>query len=418
MGWDARADLMAIARAALEAVDPFAVVPRLLPPRPKGRLVVVGAGKASARMALAAEQHYGAPLEGLVVTAYGHEEQTRLIPGAQARHPVPDEAGARAAARILDFARGLGEDDRLLVLLSGGGSALLALPAPGVSLEDKQAVTRALLQSGAPIAAINAVRRHLSQVKGGRLAAAAWPAETVTLAISDVPGDDPATIASGLTVADPSTLAEARETLSRYRIAVPERVRRALENPANETIKPGDLRLSRSRYCFAARPADALSAAGDAARARGYAVVSLGDRVEGEAQAVARDHAARIAALRQEGRAVALVSGGELTVTGAAGDAPGGRNREYLLALALGLKGLSGVAALAIDTDGIDGSKDAAGALIFPDTLARARARGLEPQALLNTHRSGEPFAALGDAVVTGPTRTNVGDLRVILFKP
>lgn len=418
LAWDARGQLLGICKASLSAVDPLKTVAKFLEPRPKGRLVVVGAGKASARMAIAVERAYGAPLEGLVVTRYGHGEALTLLELVEAGHPLSDEAGRDAARRILALAEQLGEKDRLLLLLSGGGSALLSLPVEHVPFEDQQAVSKALLQSGAPIGAINVVRKHLSRIKGGRLAAAAFPAETVTLAISDVPGDDPAVIASGPAAADSSTLADAKNVLRQFEIDVPQNVQRALDDSKNETLKPGDPRLSRSRYKIVAQARDALTAAENEARGLGYSVVNLGDRIEGEACAVAREHARLIENLSKEKRPVAVISGGELTVTGASGDTSGGRNREYALALAIALNGEANIAALALDSDGIDGTADAAGAFVLPDTLAKARAQGLDPQAMLSRHDSGAFFSSLGDALLTGPTRTNVGDLRVLLYRP
>lgn len=418
MGWDAEEDLRAIWEAALGAVDPSKMPARYFPPRPKGRLIAAGAGKGAGRMALAAEAHYGAALEGLVVTPPGYDQPTKHLRCLVASHPVPDDAGSRAAADILALVQDLGRDDLLLVLLSGGASALLALPAEGVSLADKQAVTRALLASGAAIDEINCVRKHLSRIKGGRLAAAAFPARTVTLAISDVPGDAPAVIGSGPTVADPTTLADARAVLEKYGIDAPAGVRTALEDLANESVKPGDPRIANAGYQIVARPADALEAGAAAARAAGYETTILGDALEGEARGVAREHAHRVAALARAGRKAALLSGGELTVTGAGEAAKGGRCREYLLALADTLGDQSEVAALAADTDGIDGTKDAAGAFLLPGDFARAQALGLDARAMLDAHRSGDYFAALGGALVTGPTGTNVGDFRVILVNP
>jgi hydroxypyruvate reductase len=418
LAWNPRHELMSICSAALKAVDPVNATAQILEPRPRGRLAVVGAGKASARMALAVESYYGAPLEGVIVTRYGHGEALKLLELVEAGHPVPDQSGYAAAGRILALAKSLGDGDRLLVLLSGGGSALLSLPAQGVPFKDKRAVSKALLESGAPIGEINIVRKHLSRIKAGRLAAAAFPAETVTLAISDVPGDDPAVIASGPTVADPSSLADAKAILKDYGIDVPQAVARALDDPKNESIKPGDPRLSRSRYHIVARPRDALAAVEVEARAQGYAVLNLGDRVEGEARAVAFEHARLAESHINNLRPIALISGGELTVTGAPSNVSGGRNREYALALAIALNGKANVAALAIDTDGIDGSADAAGAVVLQDTLAKAASRGLNATHMLAEHRSGELFAAIGDALVTGPTRTNVGDLRILLIWP
>lgn len=418
MTWNPECELRKIWVAALAAVDPVNIDPRFFPPRPKGRLVVIGAGKAAARMGLAAVAHYGAPLEGLVVTPYGYDQPTKHLKVVTAGHPVPDEAGRDAAREILALAQSLGRDDLLLALLSGGASALLALPVEGVALADKQAINRALLASGAPIEAINTVRKHLSPIKGGRLAAAAWPARTVTLAISDVPGDHARIIASGPTLADPSRLADARRALKQYGVTVSADVERALRDARNESVKVWDRRVWRSSYRLVARPADALRAAEGAARRFGYRVQNLGDRLEGEASAVAARHAQLAGrALLRRGK-LALLSGGELTVTGATGEHSGGRCREYALALATALGERGDVAALAADTDGIDGTRDAAGAFVLPGDLARSRAAGREPQAFLREHRSGDYFAALGCRLVTGPTGTNVGDFRVILVNP
>jgi hydroxypyruvate reductase len=405
--------LLALFEAALRAVQAETCVPPHLPPPPPGRTVVVGAGKAAAAMARAVERRWDGPLSGAVVVPYGHGVSCERVEVIEAAHPVPDEAGEAAARRMLDLATGLGPDDLLLALVSGGGSALLALPAPGVSLADKRAVTGALLRSGAPISAINCVRKHLSAIKGGRLAARARPARLATLVISDVPGDDPATVASGPTLADATTLADAQAVLARYRIAPPDAVRRALEDPANETPKPG---AAEGPVHIVARAGDALATACAAARAAGFEPVDLGGGIEGEAREVAAAHAALALRHAALGRAVALVSGGETAVTIADEAGRGGRNSEYALALALALDGRAGIRAIACDTDGIDGDSEAAGAVVGPDTLARARAIGLDAAAMLDGHRSGAFFAALGDAVVTGPTRTNVNDFRCILI--
>jgi hydroxypyruvate reductase len=415
---DPPAVLRALFDAALAAADPARAVPRHLPPRPAGRTIVVGAGKAAGAMARAVEDHWDGPLEGLVVTRYGHGVPCRRIEVVEAAHPVPDAAGRGAAERMLDMVRGLGADDLVLCLISGGGSALLALPAPGLTLEDKQAVNRALLASGADIAQMNCVRKHLSAVKGGRLAAAAHPARVVGLLISDVPGDDPAVIASGPTVADPTTFAEARAILESFAIAPPEAVARRLAQGADETPKPGDPRLARAEARIIARPQDALEAAAAHARAAGLTPVVLGDAIEGEAREVARAIAGIAWQVRRHAQPAAppcvLLSGGETTVT-VRGAGRGGRNAEFLLALAVALGGAPGIHAIACDTDGIDGSEDNAGALIAPDTLARARAAGLDAKARLADNDAYGLFAALGDLVVTGPTRTNVNDFRAVM---
>jgi hydroxypyruvate reductase len=361
-------------------------------------------------MAKAVEDRWARPLSGIAVTRYGHGVPCRRIEVVEAGHPVPDDAGLAAARRILAGAGALGPDDLFLALVSGGGSALLALPAPGVSLADKQALTRKLLASGATIGEINCLRKHLSAVKGGRLAAAAAPAKVVTLVISDVPGDDPATIASGPTVPDPTTLAQARAILAKYRLEPPAAIERVLADSANESPKlaagPIDVRI-------VARARDSLAAAAEVARAAGYPPVVLGGDLEGEARVVAAEHAA----LAARPGPVALISGGETTVTLGAGGGRGGRNSEYLLALTVALGGRPGVHAIACDTDGIDGSEDNAGAVMGPDTLARATVAGLDAAGCLARHDSYGFFAALGDLVVTGPTRTNVNDFRAVLVE-
>lgn len=394
-------------------------MPLYLPPPPAGRTLVVGAGKAAAAMAAQLEMAAKAQwphaawekLGGLVVTRYGHGRETDRIRVVEAAHPVPDAAGRDAAATILAEASALGADDLMICLISGGGSALLALPAEGIGLEDKQAIARALLRSGASIHEINIVRRHLSAIKGGRLALAAHPARCVTLAISDVPGDEPATIASGPTVADTSTLADARAVLDRYGIDAPARIHRHLADAGAETPKPGDPRLATSSFHLLARPAEALAAAARAAAALELAVTDLGDRLEGEARHLAAAHA-DLAKASLPG--TLILSGGETSVT-VRGKGRGGRNLEYLLALGLALEGRDSVWALACDTDGIDGTEDAAGALLTPDSLERARAAGLDPAAMLADNDAYSLFQALGDLVVTGPTRTNVNDFRAIL---
>ena len=387
--------------------------------RRAGRTIILGAGKAAAAMARTVEASWpDRALKGLVVTRYGHAVPCRSIRVVEAAHPVPDRAGAEAAAQILALAGAAGPDDLVLFLLSGGASALLSLPAPGLSLADKQAVTRALLAAGADIHEINTVRKHFSAIKGGRLAAAAAPAQLATLAISDVAGDDPATIGSGPTVADPTTLADARRVLRQFGISPPPAAAAVLEDPANETLNPDDLRLGRARYRLIATPAQSLAAAGERAAAEGLAVDMLGDDLTGEARDLGRIHAALVrerAAERQDGRPLLLLSGGETTVT-VTGGGKGGPNTEYLLALAEALDGMPGVWALAADTDGADGSEDNAGAMIGPDTLERSRRRGLRSAAVLADNDAWTFFDALGDLVVTGPTQTNVNDFRAILI--
>ncbi len=369
-------------------------------------------------MAQAVEAHWDGPLEGLVVTRTGHGVPCRRIEIVEASHPVPDSRGRDAARRILALAESAGPDDLVLCLISGGGSALLALPAEGLTLEEKQAVNRALLASGADITAMNIVRKHLSAIKGGRLAAAAHPAETLSLLISDVPGDDPSVIASGPTVADPTTFADARAVLARYGIEPPPAVAAHLEAASAETPKPGDARLARSRVEIVASPIASLRAAAEAARAAGIAPLILGDALEGEAREVGRTLAGIALSVRAYGLPLrppaVLLSGGETTVT-VRGKGRGGRNAEFLAGLALGLHGAEGVFALAADTDGIDGSEDNAGGIVTPDTLARARAAGLDVPALLAGNDCHTLLATLGDLVVTGPTLTNVNDFRAIL---
>jgi hydroxypyruvate reductase len=358
------------------------------------------------------------PIEGLVVTRYGHAVPCARIEVVEAAHPVPDAAGQGAARRILDLAEGAGADDLVLCLISGGASALLTLPAPDLSLDDKQAVNRALLASGADIAQMNVVRKHLSAIKGGRLAAAAHPAKVVSLLISDVPGDDPAVIGSGPTVPDPSTIADALAILERYRIEPPARVLEHLRAARDETPKPGDPRLAAAETIVIARPQASLEAAALLARERGLNPLILGDAIEGEAREVAKVMAGIALQARRHGQPAeppcVLLSGGETTVT-VRGRGRGGRNAEFLLALAVQLGGAPGISALAADTDGIDGSEDNAGAMVTPDTLARAQAQGLDAKAMLADNDGYGFFSALGDLVVTGPTLTNVNDFRAIL---
>ncbi len=405
--------------AAINAAQPAHCIPRFLPEPPRGRTVVIGAGKASAAMAQALEAHWPGALSGLVVTRYGYAVPCQRIEIVEAAHPVPDAAGLAAARRILATVRGLGPDDLVIALVSGGGSALLALPGEGIALEDKQAVNRALLKSGATISEMNCVRRHLSAIKGGRLAAACHPARVVNLLISDVPGDDPIDIASGPTVADPTTCADAREILARYAIELPEPVARFLASPAAESVKPGDARLARVDTRLVATPQMALEAAAEIARAAGVTPVILGDSLEGEAKDVGTVMAgiARQAVLHGQpaARPCVLLSGGETTVT-VRGDGRGGPNVEFLLALASALDGIAGDNALAGDTDGVDGQEEIAGALAGPDTLARAWRLGIAPRAALAANDGHGFFGALGDAVVTGPTHTNVNDFRAILI--
>ncbi len=412
--------LLGLFRAAVEAARPEACVPSHLPPPPKGRTLVVGAGKASAAMAKAVEDHWPGPLEGLVITRYGHAVPCDRIEIVEAAHPVPDEAGRAAAARILELVGGLSEDDLVLCLISGGGSALLSLPAPGLGLDHKQEVNRALLKSGATISEMNCVRKQLSAIKGGRLAAAAAPAQVVSLLISDVPGDDPSIIASGPTVPDPSSAAEALAILAKYAIAPPEAVRTRLEAAEDETPKPGDPRFARASTVIVASPQESLEAAARVAREAGVAAYILSDRMEGEAREVAQVQAAIALQVAARGQPFAppavILSGGETTVT-LRGAGRGGRNAEFLLALTVALDGAPGIHAIACDTDGIDGTENNAGALTGPGSLARAAALGLSPRAELADNNGYGVFSALGDLVVTGPTLTNVNDFRAILVE-
>lgn len=416
---EARKLLLAMLHAAVEAVDPLRVIAPHLPPAPKGRTVVIGAGKATARMAQGVERHWQGPLSGLVVTRYGHGAPTEHIEVVEAGHPVPDDAGHAAALRMLELVRGLGPDDLVLCLISGGGSALLSLPAPGVSLEEKRDINRALLKSGAPISEINCVRKHLSGIKGGRLALACCPARVVTLVVSDVPGDDPADVASGPTLADAGTAAEALAILEKYAIALSPPVRALLADPAMETPKPGDPRLGGNESVLIATAQDALEAAARVASVAGYAPLILSNSMEGEAREVAIVHAgiARQVLLHDQplAKPCVILSGGETGVT-VRGSGRGGRNAEFLLALAIALRGLDKVCAIACDTDGIDGTEDNAGALIDPGSLARAAHIGLDVPGLLANNDGYGFFKALGDLVVTGPTLTNVNDFRAILI--
>lgn len=414
-----RALLRRLFDVAVDAAKPERVVPRHLPAPPKGRTIVVGAGKASAAMARALEDHWPGPLSGLVVTRYGHGVPCRRIEIVEAAHPVPDAKGRAAAARILELVQGLTADDLVIALISGGGSALLSLPAAGLTLEDKQAINRALLRSGADIGEINCVRKHLSAIKGGRLAAAAYPARVVTLVISDVPADDPSVIASGPTVPDATTFADARAVLAKYGISEPAAVLRHLERAEEETPKPGDPRLARAETVMIATPQMSLEAAAESARGAGVTPLILGNAIEGEAREVGRVMAgiARQAALygQPASAPAVLLSGGETTVT-VRGEGCGGRNVEFLLSLAIDLNGLADVYALAADTDGIDGAAEVAGAIITPDTLARAEAKQVRARERLADNDGHGFFEALSDQVISGPTLTNVNDFRAILI--
>ncbi|MBP7063407.1 glycerate kinase [Ferrovibrio sp.] len=421
---NADAFLRALFDAALAAADPARCLAPFLPAPPKnGRTVVVGGGKAAATMARAVEQAWpaDAPLSGLVVTRYDHAVPCRRIEVVEASHPVPDAAGMAGAARMLDLVRGLGPEDLVLCLISGGGSALLALPAEGLTLADKQAVNQALLRSGANIAEMNCVRKHLSAIKGGRLALAAAPAQVVALLISDVPGDDPAVIASGPTVADPTSFADARAVLAKYSITPPPAVAAHLAQAAEETAKPGDARLAQVRNVMVATPQMALQAAAQRALEWGVQPLILGDAIEGEAREVAMVMAGIARQVRRHGQPLAapcvLLSGGETTVT-VRGTGRGGRNAEFLLGLAVALDGAPGIHALAADTDGIDGTEDNAGALLHPDSIARAAAAGRNAKLCLADNDGYGFFEAAGGLHKTGPTLTNVNDFRAVLVLP
>ena len=413
--------LRSLLDAAIEVAQPHHCLPAHLPPPPSGRLVVVGAGKASAAMARALEEHWNGPLSGVVLTRYGYAVRCRHIEIIEAGHPLPDAAGVRGTERLLQSVQGLTDRDLVIALISGGGSALLTRPLPGLTLADEQAVTSALLQCGAPIGEINCIRRHLSAVKGGRLAAACQPAPVLTLAISDVPGDRACDIASGPTVADPSTRADALRILRHYRLDLPERVLESLHEPAAESIKPGDPSIARSAFQLIATPEQALQAAARRAGQHGLPVMILGDRIQGEAREVARVMAAialQVAVHREpQPPPLLLLSGGETTVS-VRGTGRGGRNSEFALALALALDGHPAIHALAADTDGVDGNAEIAGALVAPDSLARAAELGLNARDALENNDAHGFFSALGDSVVTGPTFTNVNDFRALLVEP
>jgi glycerate 2-kinase len=422
---DRRPLLRAIFDAAVAAAHPDIALAAHLRTAPKGRVICLAAGKAAAAMAAAAERHYldelglaPSRLTGIATTRHGHGVPTRRIRVIEAGHPVPDEAGLKGADDSLRLAQDADVDDLLLVLLSGGGSANWIAPADGVSFAQKQQVTRALLRSGAPIGEVNTVRKHLSRIKGGRLARAGKLAEIVTLAISDVPRDDPSAIASGPTVPDPTTLADARAIVAKYGLVVDDAVRRALIEPGNESCKPGDPAFARAHFELIARPKASLEAAIRVARDAGYAIVDLGADLEGEARSVAADHAQLALQARAEGKRVAILSGGELTVT-VRGNGRGGPNQEYALALAGLLRNTSGISALAGDTDGADGgagsATDPAGAMIDQNTFAKMTSLGLDAGGYLDNNDATAFFAATGDLLLTGPTLTNVNDIRVIL---
>src|SRR5579864_638008 len=428
---DRRPLLRAIFDAAVAAAHPDVVLSAHLPPPPQGvmngRVICLAAGKGAAAMASAAERHYldtlglePSRLSGIATTRHGHGVPARRIRVVEAGHPVPDEAGLKAADETLALAREAGPDDLLLVLLSGGGSANWVAPADGVTFTQKQQVNRALLRSGAPIGEINTVRKHLSRIKGGRLARAGQRAEIVTLAISDVPHDDPSAIASGPTVPDPTTLADARAIVARYNLNIDDAIRKALDDPGNESCKPGDAAFAHAHFELIARPRQSLDAAVELAKDAGYETIDLGADLEGAARDVAAAHAQLALAARAEGKRVAILSGGELTVT-VRGNGRGGPNQEYALALASLLKDTADISALAGDTDGADGgagsASDPAGAIIDAATFEKMASLGLEPKTYLANNDATAFFAATGDLLQTGPTLTNVNDIRVILVE-
>ena len=424
MQGSARDFLRELFDTAVKAAHPAAFLPALLPRAPEGRLIVLAAGKAAGSMSEVAEKFYldeqripNARLAGLAVARHGYGRPLKTIEMIEAGHPIPDEAGLKAAERALALADSAGADDLVLVLMSGGASANWIAPAQGVSFADKQAVTRALLRSGANIGEINTVRKHLSRIKGGRLARHAAPAKLVTLAISDVPRDEPSAIGSGPTVPDPTTLAEARSIVTKYRLELPDSVSRALSDPANESPKPGDTFFANTSFRIAAKPMDAMAAARKTIEAVGYECVFLGE-LEGEAREVAVSHAKLARDLQAQGKRAVILSGGELTVT-IRGKGKGGPNQEYALALGAALDAARGIAGLAADTDGTDGgagsATDPAGAFADSETASRARALGLDPAAYLADNNSTEFFSRLGDLLMTGPTFTNVNDFRAIV---
>jgi hydroxypyruvate reductase len=417
---DGRQFLLDLYTSAVDAVTAEKCLPAYLPQPPeRGRTLVIGAGKAAAAMAKVVEDHWPGEIAGMVVTRYGHGKDCSRIEVVEAAHPVPDEAGRRAAKRMMDMVHGLTEDDLVLCLISGGGSALLALPADGITLQQKQAINRALLKSGATISEINCVRKHLSAIKGGRLALACAPARVVTLLISDVPGDDPEIIASGPTLPDRSTCAEALAILRKYELDVPAEVKRHLESGVGETPKPADPLFARNTHRVIATAQHALEAAAAAASAAGITPYILSDGIEGESRDIGLMHAAIAKQIALRGqpfrKPCVLISGGETTVT-VHGTGRGGRNAEFLLSLATALDGHPGIYAIACDTDGIDGSEDNAGALYHPHSMQRAAALGLKPRVLLENNDGYGFFNALGDLVVSGPTRTNVNDFRAVLI--
>lgn len=420
MSIDPRQFLNDLYATAVEAVSAQKCMPAYLPKQSaKGRTLVIGAGKGAAAMAKVVEDTWPGKVEGLIVTRYGHGADCKQIEVVEAAHPVPDEAGRQAAGRMLELVKGLTEDDLVLCLITGGGSALLSLPGEGITLEQKQALNKALLKSGATISEMNCVRKHLSAIKGGRLALACAPARVVTLLISDVPGDDPGVIASGPTLSDPTTCAESLAILKKYGIEIPDNILKHLESGAGETPKPGDPRFARNEHHVMATAQHALEAAAAKARAAGITPYILSNDLEGESRDVGMVHAALAKQVAKYGQPFAkpcvILSGGETTVT-VRGKGRGGRNAEFLLSLAVSLQGTAGIHALACDTDGIDGSEDNAGAIYQPDSWTRAAEQGLNAKAMLENNDGYGFFSALGDLIVSGPTRTNVNDFRAILI--
>lgn len=423
----ARALLMSLYEAAYTTAHPSTCLPPYLPEVPTGgRIIIIGGGKGSAAMAVAAEQHYiakgqGDKISGLISTRHGFGLPTDIIKILEAGHPVPDANSIEGAKQAIALARSAGPSDLVLCLLSGGASAIWAAPVDGVSFEAKQQLTKQLLRSGAPISEMNCVRKHLSHIKGGKLAAAVYPARLLTVSISDVPGDHPDEIGSGPTVADRSTLADARAVLAKWNITPSPEIAAALNNPACETLKAGDPKLANSEYRIVAAPKASIEAAAKIARAKGYRVETLGDALEGEARDVAKAHARMALDARLRGEKLAIMSGGELTVT-VKGNGSGGPNQEYALGMALALNGAAGICGLAGDTDGIDGgggnAGDPAGALVFPDTLARATTHNLNAAKFLENNDSTGYFRPIGDLILCGPTQTNVNDFRVVLIDP
>lgn len=422
-----RATLMALYEAAYTTAHPSTCLPPYLPPVPtNGRIIIIGGGKGSAAMAVATEQHYiaqgqGDKISGLISTRHGFGLPTQIIKILEAGHPVPDANSIEGAKQAIALAKSAGPDDLVLCLLSGGASAIWSAPVDGVTFEAKQQLTKQLLRSGAPISEMNCVRKHLSQIKGGKLAAEVYPARLLTVSISDVPGDHPDEIGSGPTVADRSTLADARAVLERWNITPSPEIAAALNNPTNETLKAGDTKLSSSEYKIVAAPKASIEAAAKIARDKGYRVDVLGDSLEGEAREVAKFHAAMALDAKRRGEKVAIMSGGELTVT-VKGNGSGGPNQEYALGLAIALDGAPGISGLAGDTDGIDGgggnAGDPAGAIVFPDTLKRALAQNLNAAKFLENNDSTGFFRPIGDLILCGPTQTNVNDFRVVLVDP